>query len=209
MDSFEWNKVSMAVLSAALTLMLILTFTPALFEDAGHGGHGEEPKLAYKVDVPEAGAPAAVVEEGPSLAELMATADAGKGARQFAKCKACHTLDKGGKNGVGPNLYGILGKAVAATDGYGYSSALTAHGGAWSYDRLDAWLQNPKTAVPGNKMAFAGLRKPQQRADLILYLRDYADTPLALPAVEVEEAVPADAAPEEGDAVEDVAESGE
>jgi len=193
-DSFEWNKVFMAVLSAALVIMGISSLTPALYDDGTHSdGHGDEVELAFKVEIAEAVVEAEEEEEGPSLAMLLASASAEKGERQFGKCRACHNMDKGGSNGVGPNLYGVVGGPVAGRDGYKYSAALSAHGGNWTFDRLDAWLANPKLAVKGNKMSFAGLRRPDQRADLILYLRSFSDAPIDLPAVEaaVEEAIDA------------------
>ncbi len=186
MDSFEWNKVFMAVLSAALVVMVITSVTPAFYDDGTHGdGHGGGVELAYKVEIAEAETDdAAEADLGPSLATLLNSGDTGKGERQFGKCRACHTLEAGGRNGVGPNLYGIVGAPVAARDGYSYSSALVEFGGEWTFDRLDAWLANPKLAVPGNKMSFAGLRRPDQRADLILYLRSFADSVVPLPASE-------------------------
>lgn len=178
------NAVTAALIGGALIVMVIMTLTDGLFPSGGdHGDH--EVKLAYTIDVPEDGAVAAAVEEvqGPSLAELLVTASADKGARQFAKCKSCHTIDKGGRNGTGPNLYGILGRNVAATDGFRYSGALTNQGGVWDLALLDAWLASPKAAIPGNTMSFAGIRKPEQRADLIAYLNSFSDAPQTFEAV--------------------------
>ena len=189
MDSFEWNKVFAAVLSAGLIIMFVASFSEVLY----HSDAGETP--AYTIEVASDGATEeVVVEEGPSLAEMMAQASVDKGARQFAKCKSCHTVEKGGKSGTGPNLYGILGQPVGGVDGFGYSSALASHGGQWTFELLDAWLSNPKNTIPGTSMAFAGIRKPMQRADLISYLRSFADVPVEMPAIEevadaVEEAV--------------------
>lgn len=182
MDSFEWNKVFAAILTGALLVMGIKTLVIG-----GHGDHHVD--LAYTIEVPEEGTPVdVVVEEGPSLAELLVGADAAKGAKEFAKCKACHTITKGGGNGQGPNLYGIMGRTVASADGYGYSGALTDFGGAWTWDKMDAWLKSPKGAVPGNKMNFAGVGKDNKRADLLAYLNSQSDSPLGLPEVIVEAA---------------------
>lgn len=182
MDSFEWNKVFGAVLAGALLIMGIKTLV-----GGGHGGHHVD--LAYTIEVPESGAAEAVVEEGPSLAALLAGADIGRGEREFAKCRACHTVDKGGDNRLGPNLYGVMGRAVASKDGFGYSGALTEHGGDWSWDRMDAWIRSPKAAVPGNAMSFNGISKDQNRANLLAYLNSLSDSPLDLPVEEVVEAV--------------------
>ncbi|GHF12755.1 cytochrome c family protein [Kordiimonas sediminis] len=185
MDSFEWNKVFGAVIASALVIMVISTVSGMVYPE----NHPEKP--AYTIEVASAeGAEEAVEEQGPTLAELMVGASADKGERQFAKCKACHTVEKGGRQGTGPNLYGLIGRAVASVDGFKYSSAVADHGGEWTYELLDHWLENPKTAIPGNSMSFAGIRKPDQRADLIAYLRSFADSPAPLPTVEaVEEAV--------------------
>src|SRR5688572_7522916 len=138
-------------------------------------------------------------EEGPALATLLATGDAAKGEAVFAKCAACHTIDQGGADGIGPNLYGIVGKPIGKhAAGFAYSADLSGHGGDWSYENLDAWLKSPKAFASGTKMTFAGLGNPEERANLILYLRENGGGP-ALPeppAAEAPEgeAVAADAA---------------
>ncbi|NVJ98529.1 MAG: cytochrome c family protein [Alphaproteobacteria bacterium] len=175
--SLESNKVFAAVLSAALLIMVITTVSESVF-------HVEENKPAFTIEVATEAATDAVVEEGPSLAELLAVADAGKGERQFAKCKACHSIDQGGSNGVGPNLYGVLGKPVGAHAGFNYTGALASNGQTWTWELMDQWLASPKNTFPGTAMAFAGIRKEAQRADLMAYLNSLSDSPLALPAVE-------------------------
>ena len=182
MDSFEWNKISAAVISGALLIMVISTMSEVVFHEEANV------KPAYTVELPVKEVAVAVEAEVevavPALAELMAVASADKGKKQFGKCKACHSTDAGGKNGLGPNLYDIVGRAVAGVDGYKYSGALVARGGIWDYEFLDAWLASPKNAVPGTSMAFAGVKKPGQRADLIAYLRSLSETPVALPGEE-------------------------
>lgn len=139
--------------------------------------------------VEPAAAPAAPSAPAPttkptSLAERLKTASADKGSKVFRKCKACHTVDEGGKNRTGPNLYNIVGRAIAMDETFKYSAAMRAHATAkstWSFDNLAAYLANPKAAVPGNKMAFAGVKKPKQIADLLLYLRSLSASPLDLP----------------------------
>ncbi len=185
MDSFEWNKVFAAVISGALLIMVISTVSGGLFPEY-HGG-----TTGFPVEVAEATANGeAVVEEGPSLAELLAVADVDRGAREFAKCRACHSINEGGKNGTGPNLYGILGKAIASDATFNYSGGLSSHGGNWTYETLDVWLTAPKKMVSDTSMSFAGLRKADKRANLIAYLRTLSNSPLALPDVvaQVEEA---------------------
>lgn len=184
MDSFEWNKVFAAVIASVLLIMVIGIIAEQPF-------HQEQAKPAFTIEVAESGAAEAVVEEGPSFAERMAASSSERGARQWAKCRACHTIDKDGANGTGPNLYGVVGRTIAGLDGFRYSSALQAIGtSAWSYEALDEWLTSPKTFAKGTSMSYAGIRKPDQRADLIAYMASFSDNPLPLPAVEaVEEAV--------------------
>jgi cytochrome c len=112
----------------------------------------------------------------------LAKADVGKGEGISKKCKACHTFVSGGKNATGPNLYDVVNKDIASKGGFSYSSALTEKDGNWSYESLDCFLENPKKCVPGTKMSFAGIKKPDQRADLILYLRSLSNSPAELPS---------------------------
>lgn len=197
MDSFEWNKVAGAVLSALLVIMGIreavsLVYAPHLPEDR-----------AYAIEVPEIQV-AAVEEDVVSLAELLAGGDVAKGERVFARCKSCHTVESGGGNRVGPNLYNVIGAALATREGFNYSGAMQGAGGVWDYESMDAWLAKPKEFIPGNKMAYAGLRKPVDRANIILYLRQYADAAPALPAFEAP--LPeADIAPSDVDIIEPAA----
>ena len=134
-------------------------------------------------------------EEGASavpLPNLLAAADPAKGEALFAKCKACHTIDAGGANGIGPNLHGVVGEPIGAGHGgFAFSDALKSHGGNWSFENLDAWLASPKKFANGTKMSFAGLSNPEDRANVIVYLNSQGSN-LPLPAPE--------AAPAAGDA---------
>ena len=101
--------------------------------------------------------------------------DAGKGKKVFNKCKACHGIDEGGKNKLGPNLWNTVGGPIAAAEGYKYSKALIAYGeeaGTWNEENLDAWLKKPKDLVRKTKMIFPGLKKEEDRANLIAYLKE-------------------------------------
>nr|WP_250646729.1 cytochrome c family protein [Pseudemcibacter aquimaris] len=130
----------------------------------------------------------------------MQTADAEKGAGVFRKCAACHTTENGGANKIGPNLWNVVGNDVGSNSSFGYSDAVLAVEGGWTYELLNRYLTKPKDAIPGNKMVFAGLKKGSDRANVIMYLRSFSDAPIELPTVAaveeaVEEAVEA-AAPE-------------
>jgi len=146
----------------------------------------------YVIEAAEAGG----AGEGPALATLLAGGDAAAGGNSFAKCVACHTIDQGGANGIGPNLFGVLGQPVGQhVAGFDYSSALADQGGEWTYENMDAWLASPRAFANGTKMSFAGLGSAEDRANLALFLRENGGGP-DLPEVVVEEA------PAEGDAVE-------
>jgi len=133
-------------------------------------------------------------DEGPALATLLAAGDPTKGAATFAKCAACHTIEQGGADGIGPNLYGVIGKPIGKhAAGFAYSADLSGHGGDWTYENLDSWLTSPKAFAPGTKMTFAGLGNPEERANLILYLRENGGGP-ALPEPPAAEAPEGEAA---------------
>jgi len=133
---------------------------------------GDKPHRPHEMGYPIAGVvEEGAADEGPALATLLATGDAAKGEAVFAKCLACHTIEQGGANGIGPNLYGILGKPIGKhAAGFAYSSDLAGHGGEWTYETMDPWLKSPKGMVPGTKMTFAGLGTPEDRANVMLYL---------------------------------------
>jgi cytochrome c len=160
----------------------------------------------------EMGYPIAGVEEeggadaGPSFMALLATADPAAGQKVFAKCQACHTIDQGGGDGIGPNLFGVVGKPVGKhAAGFAYTPALSGHGGTWNFENLDHWLASPQGFAKGTAMSFAGLPKAQDRANIVAYLNSMgSNLPLPAPeAVPVEEAAPAaegEAAPAEAPA---------
>ena len=124
---------------------------------------------------------AMAAEPAGSLVERLAAADPEAGKKVWRKCKACHTIDKGGKKRIGPNLWNIVGADVGAREGFKYSKGMIAFGGKWTYERLDAYLTKPRKVVKGGKMAFVGLKKPKDRANVIAFMRTMADEPLPLP----------------------------
>ena len=116
-----------------------------------------------------------------NLAKMLASADVDKGKRVFNKCKSCHTAEKGGKKKIGPNMWGIVNKPIASTDGFSYSSALRSLSGkSWSYENLNAFLLKPRSFSKGTKMTFAGLKKESDRANVIAYLRSLSEDPVPL-----------------------------
>lgn len=133
------------------------------------------------------------------LSGLLANASSERGEQVFRKCQACHTVEKGGPNRVGPNIYGVIDRPVAVVEDYRYSPALQGHGGEWSVDRLDEYLEDPRAVVKGTRMVFPGLKDPQDRADLIAYLNTHSDDPMPLDqAGGGEETDEAEASPEAG-----------
>jgi cytochrome c len=158
-----------------------------------HSAEPEKPGFAI------AGA-AGPEESGPvvPLATLLASADVAKGQQIFAKCQACHTVDVGGANGVGPNLHKVLGAKHGHSAGFAYSEALLAAPGIWDWDSMNKWLTNPKKYAPGTKMAFAGLSNPEERASLMLYLNTLGSN-IPLPPPPAEGAAPAEGEPAPAD----------
>ena len=165
---------------------------------SGEYFHAERPeKMGYEVTgvEQEAGADAAPAEK--PFAFYMATGDAQKGGDVFKKCTACHNADKGGANALGPNLWGVVGEAVGqGAGGFAFSDALKGKGGNWDFAKLNEWLTSPKAYAPGTKMTFAGLSKPEDRANVIAYLNQQGDHPLPLPAASAETGAPAAVASE-------------
>ena len=132
--------------------------------------HQERPEqMGYAIAGVEAEGEGAAA--GPSLNTLLASADVAKGEKVFAKCMSCHTINQGGANGIGPNLYGTVGEAIAqGKGGFAFSDALKKVGGTWTFEALDHWLTSPRAFANGTKMSFAGLSNPEDRANIIAYL---------------------------------------
>jgi len=148
-------------------------------------------KMGYAIEGVEAeGGGAAAVEP---ISVRLAKGDVAKGEATFAKCKACHSIDQGGANGIGPNLWAVLGDTMGAgRGGYAFSDSLKGKGGKWDFASLDEWLTSPAKFATGTKMSFAGIGDAQQRADVILYLNSKGSN-APLPAAEAAAAPAADA----------------
>lgn len=163
-------------------------------------------KLGYAIEGVEAEGEGG--DSGPSLNTLLASADVAAGEKVFAKCAACHTVNQGGANGIGPNLWGTVGEAIAVGKaGFAFSDALKSKGGQWTFENMDAWLTSPREFAPGTKMTFAGLGNPADRANLIAWLNTQGSN-LPLPAADAEpaeaSATPAEAAGNATNAAESV-----
>ena len=191
MDSFEFNKIAGWGLAAVLSVLVVNIGSDMVFKPS----KPEKPSYIVEGVVAEASADAAPAVADKPIAFYLASASAEKGEAVFKKCGACHNNAKGGAAGIGPNLYGIVGKGHAVAAGFGYSAALAAmKGKPWSWDELNAWLTSPKAYAPGNKMSFAGISKPEDRAAILVYLNSKSDQPLPLPAAPAEAAAPAETA---------------
>jgi len=166
LDTMTFTKAAGGICGALLVFLLGQWAADALF----HVGSKGEP--AFVVEAEEA-APAEEVEE-VDFATVMASADPDAGARVFRKCSACHKL-VAGENGAGPYLHGVVGRAKAAAEGFGYSDTLASMGGEWTPENLSAFLEKPSEYAPGTSMSFAGLRKVEERADVIAYIESVSN----------------------------------
>ncbi|MHA1537630.1 MAG: c-type cytochrome [Alphaproteobacteria bacterium] len=186
MNAFEINKIVGAVLMTALIVSVISLAGNSLVPEGGAGGAKHAPAAATAghagATSATGGAGAAVKKPQPeaSVANLLAQASLEAGKKAVKKCLACHSLNKGGANKIGPNLYGIVGRNKGAHPGYNYSSGMKGAGGVWGYAELFAFLKKPSAFVKGTKMSFR-IKKPKARADLLVYLRTLSDSPVPLP----------------------------
>lgn len=192
MDSFEWNKIFGAVLGTVLVIVALNIGISMLMKPH----HNEKPGMEVAVAETPAGGPVEV-EQKPDWGTVLPVADVAAGEKIHQRCLQCHDFTKGGPNKIGPNLWGIVGNRHGQAAGFSYSAGMAALADkSWDYDALDAFIKNPKAAVTGTKMAFAGLSKQNDRINLIAFLRQQSDAPLAIPAPNP--AAPAPATPGDG-----------
>ncbi|WP_299642925.1 cytochrome c family protein [uncultured Ruegeria sp.] len=164
-DTMTVTKAAAGLFGTFLVLLLAKWGATVLYSSGGHGSA----EAAYIIETESSGESA----DGEEVVfeDLLAAADVEKGAKVFRKCTACHKLEDGA-NGTGPYLFGVVDRPVASANGFtGYSASMQAHGGNWTPEALDAFLAKPSSYISGTSMSFAGLKKPQDRADLIAYLQ--------------------------------------
>ena len=179
MNSFELNKIIAAVLMVALLVIGLGKIADGVF-------HVKKPKNpGYKVEVEtqltSGTSQANEIEEKFDIAALMALGDVASGEKIFKKCSACHSINKGGKNKIGPALYNVVGRTVGGVDDYKYSKTLASYGKKWTFEELNGFLTKPSSYLKGTKMSYAGLRKEKDRASVIKYLNQNSDNPKLLP----------------------------
>lgn len=177
------SKMNMAV-GALLGTVFVLMSVSIASEGIFHSEVPEKEGYAIVAEATEAPAAEEAAAATP-IAVLLASADAKAGEAVFKKCASCHSIEKGGPNKVGPDLWGVVERPIASHEGFSYSAAIKdfSKGGTelWTFDHLNAFLTAPKKHIPGTAMGFAGIKKDDERANLILYLHTQADTPVALP----------------------------
>ena len=192
----QFNKIAGAGLATVFTILVVNTIADGVY-------HQEAPeKMGYHVEVAEAGGGAAEAELPPDWGTVLPAADLAAGEQAFARCATCHTINQGGANGTGPNLWGIVGNRVTHAAGFSYSAAMQAHAAeapTWGYDELDHFITNPGRYVSGTAMTFGGLRNTEERINLIAYLRSQGSTNYPIPAPDPARQ-PGAAAAAEGDA---------
>ena len=176
MDSFEVNKIIAAVLITVLLVFGIGKISDIIF-------HVEKPSVqGYKVEIKANNSADQAKAEGQiDISALLALGDVDTGKKVYKKCAACHSIAQGGGNKIGPKLYNIVGRATGSISDYKYSKALASYGKEWTFEELNSFLIKPSTWIKGNKMGFAGLKKDEDRASVILYLNQNSDSPKALP----------------------------
>lgn len=190
----KWNKIMGAGLATAFVVLVVQQVSGAIY-------HTEAPeKMGYFVDAPEEAAGGEEAALPTDWGTVLPVADIAAGQAAFARCQACHNADAGGADGIGPNLYGVVGGPVMHRAGFAYSDAMAKHKAeapTWGYDQLDQFLTAPGRYVPGTKMSFAGIRDTQTRINLIAWLRQQGSGGFAIPAPDPARQ-PGAAAPAEG-----------
>ena len=172
---FEINKLVAAILVTVLIVFGIGKISDIIFKV------NETGIVAYKVEEPAKSSSEAKAESSVEISSLLSLGDVTRGAKVFKKCAACHSINKDGKNKIGPKLYNVVGRATGATSDYKYSKALISYNKTWTFEELNSFLIKPAKWIKGNKMGFPGLKNDKDRASVILYLNQNSDNPQPLP----------------------------
>ena len=172
---FEINKLVAAILVTVLIVFGIGEISDIIFKVNKTG------VVAYKVEEPAGSSDEAKAESSVEISSLLSLGDITHGKKVFKKCAACHSINKDGRNKIGPKLYNVVGKATGATSDYKYSKALISYSKTWTFEELNGFLIKPAKWIKGNKMGFAGLKNDKDRASVILYLNQNSDNPQPLP----------------------------
>ena len=181
MDSFELNKIIAAILMVALLVIGLGKITDIVF-------HVEKPKTpGYAVQVEQTIVTSSEISKGATvdakidISAIMSLGDVASGEKIFKKCAACHSINSGGGNKIGPALYNVVGRKVGGVADYKYSKALATYEKEWTFEELNGFLKKPASYIKGTKMSYAGLRKEKDRASIIKYLNQNSDSPKPLP----------------------------
>ena len=175
MNSFEINKIITAILVTILVVFGIGKVSDLVFDK------NIENVVAYKVEAPEGSIVEVNAESSIDISALLAMGDVAHGEKVFKKCKACHSIKEGGGNKIGPKLWNVMYRPVAAVSDYKYSKALANYKKEWTWEEMNGFLIKPSTWIKGNKMGFAGLKSEKDRASVILYLNQNGGNPKPLP----------------------------
>ena len=182
MSGLEFNKIIASII-VAIFFFIIIGFIGNFIVKIDKNN---KQQTAYKIDIPEqssnseSSTSASIMELEP-ISSLLISASFENGEKIFKKCATCHNYEKNSKSKVGPNLWNLINRPKASVDGFAYSKALVDYGGLWTYEDLNGFIYKPKDYIEGSKMNFAGLKKAEDRADLIFWLRDQSDNPVSLP----------------------------
>ncbi len=175
MDSFEINKILAAILIVVMLVIGIDKFSDVIF-------HVDKPETpGYVVEIKQVSTASASTENKIDIIAIMTMGNVASGKKLFKKCVACHSIVKGGKNKIGPALYNVVGRKIGGVVDYKYSKALMAYKKEWTFEELNGFLTKPAKWIKGTKMAYAGLKKEEDRASIIKYLNQNSDSPLPLP----------------------------
>ena len=181
MDSFELNKIIAAILMVALLVIGLGKIADGVFHVKKPKNPGYQVEVESQLTSGTSQAAEVEVAEKIDIGAFMTLGDVASGEKIFKKCAACHSINKGGKNKIGPALYNVVGRTVGSLDDYKYSKTLASYGKQWTFEELNGFLQKPASYLKGTKMSYAGLRKEKDRASIIKYLNQNSDSPKLLP----------------------------